>query len=118
MNGANHYAPEESYNANNRRTFSGDLSHSNSITRATTTEGWLELFLTPSEKFHFSQWEEIIRDRSLVHNKTQGIFKRLSREVLPDNVAPNLVTLCGFLLLGNAWYITNNYGEAYPVACK
>ena len=97
-----------------RRTSTGDLSASPMV-RA--TEGWLELLLTPPEKYNFSQWEEIIRDRSLVHKGTRGVFEYLST-FLPDDLAPNLLSFAGFVLLGNAWYLTNNYGEYYPVGCK
>jgi hypothetical protein len=92
----------------------GDLG-SSSVVRA--TEGWLELFLTPPEKYSFSKWEEIIRDRSLVHQNTRWFFQYLTA-FLPENLAPNMLTLAGFILLGNAWYLTNTYGEYYPVGCK
>ena len=38
------------------------------------TEGWLELFLTPSEKATFSQWREEIADKSLLHWLTSDFF--------------------------------------------
>ena len=81
-----------------------------------TTEGWLELFLTPSEKATFSNWKEELNDKSLTHWLTRDLFYTLS-SYIPDTVAPNVVTLAGLLCLGQAWYITNIYGEDYPKAC-
>ena len=80
------------------------------------TEGWLELFLTPSEKHTFSCWREELSDKSLMHWLTRDFFETLSKYI-PDTVAPNVVTLAGFLCLGEAWYITNLYGDDYPTAC-
>ena len=80
------------------------------------TEGWLELFLTPSEKATFSHWREEIADKSLLHWLTSDFFAILAHYI-PDTVAPNVVTVAGFLCLGQAWYITNIYGDDYPTAC-
>ena len=80
-----------------------------------TTEGWLELFLTPHEKQTFSQWEEQIKDRSITHAISKPVMMWLSLWI-PDTVAPNVVTLAGFLALGHAWYMTSSYGELFPVA--
>lgn len=97
-----------------RRTSSvGDLGNSE-IAKA--TEGWLELFLTPTEKLHFSNWKEVVRDKSLVNKLSPYIFSYLCK-FLPDTLAPNVITLFGFLTLGQAWYLVNAYGEYYPTAC-
>ena len=95
------------------RRSSHDLGQS-PIVRA--TEGWLELFLTPPEKFQFSQWREIVTDRSLVHHGTMQSFQWLA-SFIPDDIAPNVITLAGFLALGQAWYLTNLYGAFYPTGC-
>jgi len=79
------------------------------------TEGWLELFLTPSEKQTFARWEEQIKDRSITHAVFRPLMSWLSNWI-PETVAPNVVTLAGFLALGQAWYMTNLYGELFPVA--
>lgn len=96
-----------------RHQSTGDLG-SNQVVQS--TEGWLELFLTPSEKLTFSKWQEVVRNKSLVHYTTRGLFARLANR-LPDTLAPALITLTGFLVLGNAWYLTNAYGTYYPIAC-
>ena len=83
---------------------------------AVTTENWLELLLGPSEKRTFSEWKEKVKDKSITHRATQGIFDWISTYI-PDNIAPNLVTATGFLCLSQAWYMTNLYGEAFPVSC-
>jgi cytidyltransferase-like protein len=80
-----------------------------------TTEGWLELFLTPAEKQTFSQWDEQLHDKSITHFIFQPFMMWLS-QFIPDTVAPNIVTLAGFLALGQAWYMTNLYGREFPVA--
>lgn len=96
-----------------------DMS-SNGVSAAinSTTEGWLELFLTLPEKRHFSQWEEQVLDRSL-SSRVMGkhLFDRVSENFIPENVAPNVVTASGFISLGQAWYIVNQYGTDYPTAC-
>jgi hypothetical protein len=79
----------------------GELGN-NAVARA--TEGWLELFLTPAEKHNFSQWNEIVKDHSLVHSMTGGYLDRLSLHYLPATLAPNVLTLSGFIMLGQAWY--------------
>mmetsp|Transcript_28907 Transcript_28907/g.44442 ORF Transcript_28907/g.44442 Transcript_28907/m.44442 type:complete len:545 (+) Transcript_28907:159-1793(+) len=86
----------------------------NILTR--TTEGWLELFLTPSEKQTFSQWKEDVKDKSLTHFVTKRFFNAISLYI-PDNVAPNVVTLAGLVCLGQAWYMAYLYGESFPTAC-
>jgi cytidyltransferase-like protein len=88
----------------------------NAVARA--TEGWLELFLTPAEKHNFSQWNEIVKDHSLVHKVTGSYLDRLSLHYLPATLAPNVLTLSGFIMLGQAWYLTNEYGDSHPVACS
>lgn len=87
----------------------------NSVVRA--TEGWLELFLTPPQKLTFSQWREEIKDKSLTKHLSSPFFEWLAYKYIPDTVAPNVVTLAGFLILGHAWYLTNLYGDYYPTSC-
>ena len=44
-----------------------------------TTEGWLELFLTTSEKQTFSNHEEHIQDNSITHRLTSPIVQYLAK---------------------------------------
>jgi len=80
-----------------------------SSSSALATEGWLELFLSPSQKATFAKWHETINDKSLTHKATNNLFNILSKRI-PDTVAPNVITAAGFLSLGQAWYVTNLYG--------
>jgi len=81
------------------------------------TEGWLELFLTPTEKASFAQWTEVVKDKSLVtsHAACKSSFEWLAAQV-PAYVSPNLVTLSGLVMLVQAWYVCHAYGPIYPVA--
>lgn len=81
-----------------------------------TTEGWLELFLTPSEKLTFSKWKEEVKDKSITHRATNNLFDCIATYI-PENVAPNVITSAGFACLGQAWYMANLYGDDYPTAC-
>jgi len=83
-----------------------------------TTEGWLELFLTTSEKQTFLNHEEHIQDNSITHRLTSPIVQYLAKYQLPhDKIAPNLITLAGFLSLVQSWYIINSYGAIFPTSC-
>ena len=95
-------------------SFSGDGK--TSAVQAVTTEGWLELFLTPAEKRTFSQWNELVADKSLTHRATGAIFDWVAT-CIPDSIAPNAVTAAGLTVLGQSWYIIHNFGEDYPTAC-
>lgn len=97
------------------RSRTGDLGSNVEIVRA--TEGWLELFLTPSEKLNFSRWREEVSDKSIVHSWTASTFRYLATHYLPDTLAPNVITLAGFLSLAQAWYLVNAYGSDHPTAC-
>lgn len=108
MNGPNGVHPQ---NGAGQRLVAGDLT-----TPSHMTEGWLELFLTPSEKAAFSRWNEVVRDKSLVSKAGSDFFQWLASR-LPSTVSPNLVTLTGLVMLTQAWYVTHAYGENHPVQC-
>jgi len=90
-----------------RRNGSGDLSvprnQPGSIIDSITTEGWLELYLNAAEKRTFSRWQETISDKSLTHRATKNIFDRVA-SLIPDTVAPNVVTAAGFACLGQVTF--------------
>mmetsp|Transcript_58027 Transcript_58027/g.141805 ORF Transcript_58027/g.141805 Transcript_58027/m.141805 type:complete len:574 (+) Transcript_58027:211-1932(+) len=83
-----------------------------------TTENWLELFLTTSEKHNFGQWKEEIRDMSLVNYLTRPLWSYIARRFVPPTVAPNVLTLFGLGVLGQAWYVTYLYSTIYPRSCS
>ena len=42
------------------------------------TDGWLELFLTPSQKRTFSKWKENVKDKSLTNRVTKNAFDQIA----------------------------------------
>ena len=80
------------------------------------TDGWLELFLTPSQKRTFSKWKENVKDKSLTNRVTKSAFDEIAT-FIPPNVAPNVITASGFLCLGQCWYVIKHYGEEFTIAC-
>ena len=81
-----------------------------------TSEGWLELFLSPAQKRTFSQWKEQVQDKSISHKVTNPLMHLLAG-IIPDHIAPNIITITGLACLSQAWYITNKYGDQFPLAC-
>ena len=47
------------------------------------TEGWLELFLSPTEKHQFAQWEEVLVNKSLSNKLTDDALTKIAR-FIPD----------------------------------
>lgn len=90
-------------------SFSDLASSGNVVVR--TTENWLELFLTPSEKRNFGSWKEEIADRSVSGHILSPLWQLLSAKV-PATVAPNVLCLAGLGLLGQSWYVVYHYGGA------
>mmetsp|Transcript_24119 Transcript_24119/g.47919 ORF Transcript_24119/g.47919 Transcript_24119/m.47919 type:complete len:537 (+) Transcript_24119:136-1746(+) len=81
------------------------------------TDGWLELFLTPSQKAGFARWDEVVSNRSVMDRFVfDAVWSRMAA-IMPDSVAPNVLTLVGLGLMLNAWYVMNLYGEDYPTGC-
>ena len=112
MNGTNG-ASSRSNGVARHSSSTGDLGN-NQVVRA--TEGWLELFLTPSDKLNFSQWNEVVRNKSLVHSYTRSLFEYMEK-FIPVELAPNLITLAGFVILGQSWYLCYCYSDVYPTTC-
>ena len=80
------------------------------------TDGWLELFLTPSQKRTFSKWKENVKDKSITNRITKKALDKIATYV-PANVAPNVISAAGFMCLGQCWYVVQHYGQDFPTAC-
>lgn len=76
----------------------------------------IELFLTPSEKMNFSEWVEVVNDKSVINRLIDPIFKKLCVFV-PERIAPNALTLTGILAVVQAWYFCVSYIEFAPRFC-
>lgn len=55
---------------------------------------------------------------SLVNYLTRPLWSYIARRFVPPTVAPNVLTLFGLGVLGQAWYITYLYSKTYPKACS
>ena len=80
------------------------------------TEGWLELFLTPTQKNTFSRWQETVSNKSLTAKHTDTYFDLMAKYI-PKNIAPNAISLSGFIVMANSWYIMSKYGMSFPREC-
>eukprot|EP00929_Paragymnodinium_shiwhaense_P012687 TRINITY_DN1201_c0_g2_i1.p1 TRINITY_DN1201_c0_g2~~TRINITY_DN1201_c0_g2_i1.p1 ORF type:complete len:509 (-),score=121.14 TRINITY_DN1201_c0_g2_i1:112-1638(-) len=77
------------------------------------TGGFLEFFLTPSEKDAFAVWREVIVDRSFLVQILDPIFTQVAK-FIPATVAPNAITLSGAVAVLQAWYFCEVYHEEQP----
>jgi len=89
----------------------------NVLTPSASSPNYIELFLSPNQKFAFSQYEENIDNKSLTNRVFYPFFYKLSQAVIPKSISPNVITSFGLLVLFQAWYVTNllGYYDAYPV---
>ena len=79
---------------------------------------YIELFLSPNQKQNFSDYEEKVDNKSLTNRALYPFFQYVCHTCIPgDVISPNIITSFGFLLLFQAWYLTNylQYYDAYPV---
>jgi len=74
----------------------------------------LGIFLTPSEKDHFTDWREVITDKSVSGRVTDPLLNWVVQFV-PDNVAPNALTVGGSIAIMQAWYFCENYSDTDPL---
>uniref|UniRef100_A0A7S2KLT8 ethanolamine-phosphate cytidylyltransferase n=1 Tax=Leptocylindrus danicus TaxID=163516 RepID=A0A7S2KLT8_9STRA len=96
----------------------GDLkAASHQETETTGSKINIELFLTPAQKLNFSQYEEIVDNKSLTNMMLYPLFQWVAKRCIPKNIGPNLVTAAGLICLFQAWYLTNSYYVTHPVAC-
>lgn len=70
--------------------------------------------MTPSEKDHFGGWREVVTDRSVINPIMEPVFDFFARMV-PDNVAPNVLTLSGGFAVIQAWYFCFLYYSSDPI---
>ncbi|CAD7970263.1 unnamed protein product [Amoebophrya sp. A120] len=73
----------------------------------------LEMFLTPAEKQAFTEWMEPDNDYSFLTHWLDylGVFSFLSRRVLSERIAPNLLCLLGLLAIIQNWYVVLQYDD-------
>jgi hypothetical protein len=72
-----------------------------------------DVFLTPTEKDTFSHWVDRTTDDTLSSMILGPLFNFIA-SLIPDNVAPNVLSLAGLLCLIHAWYLVSLYIAVYP----
>jgi cytidyltransferase-like protein len=72
-----------------------------------------DMFLTKSEKENIRKWTYSVVDESSV-TKIFTPFWNWLTTLIPDTVAPNILSLVGLFCILYAWHISNNYLGDYP----
>lgn len=70
-------------------------------------------FFTPSEKDNLEKWVYHATDNS-ISTKLLNPFWNFIASLIPDDVAPNTLSLAGLLCLLQSYYLTYLYGDIYP----
>jgi len=73
-----------------------------------------DFFLTPSEKDTFSEWSSKDIDNSISKRVLLFVWTKLLKHLVPDTVAPNILSFGGLLCLVHAWYISYLYMDTQP----
>mmetsp|Transcript_22008 Transcript_22008/g.38995 ORF Transcript_22008/g.38995 Transcript_22008/m.38995 type:complete len:497 (+) Transcript_22008:215-1705(+) len=71
------------------------------------------MILSPGELANFADYETVVVDKSASKRLFQPVFKFVARQV-PEDVAPNLISLTAMMCLVQAWYLSYTNGDAYP----
>lgn len=81
------------------------------------TGAFSDLFLSQAEKQAFTEWTELVIDKSIINKLLDGLWGRLAG-FLPESIAPNLITLFGMLSVVQNWYFIISYSRAFPSLCS
>ena len=73
----------------------------------------MNVFITKKEKEKLKNWEYRIIDNSITTKILNPIYNALVF-IIPNSVAPNILSLVGLVCAIYAWYINYNYLEYYP----
>lgn len=73
----------------------------------------MDIFLTPPEKGRLTKWKYHVEDNSITSEYLNPMFNYFTTWI-PYNVAPNVVTLIGFICTMYAFYLTQNYFSQSP----
>ena len=73
----------------------------------------MNIFLTRPEKDNLVKWTYSVKDESITTEILTPLWEYLVR-LVPPIVAPNVLTLCGFLAVLYAHHLCYNYLEIYP----
>lgn len=73
----------------------------------------MQVFLSRNEKEKLSRWKYNVTDNSIVSEYLDPMFNYMT-SLVPNNVAPNVLTLSGLLCTLYGFYLCYNYHATYP----
>lgn len=73
-------------------------------------------YLTNNEKDKLVTWEYKVNDRSLTTYLFDPFYNYIVTK-LPKNVAPNILTIAGFICTMYSYYLSSRYFDIYPQTC-
>lgn len=72
----------------------------------------MQLFLNTPEKENLRNWKYAVEDNSLTTKMFTPFWNWLVK-LVPNTVAPNILTLVGFLFILYSFHLAYNYGTNY-----
>jgi len=73
-----------------------------------------DTFLTPIEKDTFVSWKDQTKDNTISNMVLGRLWDQLAN-LVPETVAPNVLSLAGLLCSIHAWYIVQIYISSFPL---
>ncbi|XWV24580.1 cytidyltransferaserelated domain containing protein [Tupanvirus deep ocean] len=74
----------------------------------------LTVFLTPEQKYNLGKWKYSVEDKSIT-TKWFTPFWNFLVKLVPNTVAPNVLSLSGLLCILYAFHLTYHYIDTYPI---
>lgn len=71
------------------------------------------MLLTQQELERFADYETPMYDKSVTRRLMEPFWDQLAR-LVPEDIAPNMISLAALMCLVQAWYLTLTQGEEYP----
>jgi cytidyltransferase-like protein len=78
------------------------------------SQSYSNIFLTKEDNENLSKWKYTVEDKS-ISTKIFGPFWNWLAEFIPDNVAPNILSLAGLICILYSFNLSYNYFEEYPI---
>ncbi|KNC84455.1 hypothetical protein SARC_03319 [Sphaeroforma arctica JP610] len=77
----------------------------------------LNLFLREHEKRNVSEWTYHVEDKSVSSKMLYPFWKKVA-SIVPKTVAPNVLSLAGFICILHAYYVVTVLNSSYPAVAS